>query len=341
MQRFFSCVAFGAVLTLLCSGSRAQPAAPRVALQWGSQEGCLDRPQLVAAVSAAAPTSLLVDTDADAEILGRAEQASDGSWSIAITVVDAKGKLLGERDLHVAEAGCQALVEHVVLVTAMLVDSAMVRAASETKSGAQEHDDGPGSSRLQPVDDPQNPLYRQALPVTTVPRLRISLGPGVELGRLPSASLGMRLGGAWRFAGGIEWALAAYAFPEVVVSVAEGEEMALRWRGLASAICVPTATLAAFELRACGGARIGEMRAQGRGFVVDERQRELVADLDVEVIASRALVGRLYLAASLGALAALRRPQFGYESETGSFEPVHAPPLFGAGAQIALGLRFL
>ena len=310
------------ILWLAALPARAQPAREvAVALLWRSSDGCLDTGGLYRAVrSRRRPVGSA--TDADAIISGRAEVRPGGGWHVELVAADRRGAILGRRSLEVAEDGCAPLREHVALVVAMLVDSSVVEGAADIQ-------------RAPPPSDVRSDEGWQGDADTVL------LG---EIGRLPGeepglgAAFGLTLPGRWRG----EVGLAVFA-----QSTARDDsgETTLRWIAGHAAAC--RARRGIWRRRptwlrevACVGLEAGVMSAKGAGFTRNQRDHELLVDAVVSSRLEIDLVGPTFLLGGFGWRLAARRPRFGYEDETGVFQPLYQPSLIGLVVEIGVGAHF-
>lgn len=324
-----------AVAIAVCgSGSLALGQDESVSVRWTSTDGCLSTEVLRGSVAKAASRNRVVAAGASVVIVGKAERASEASWSVVLVVRDRFDVEVGRRAFSVAGSGCTSLVDHVVLVTTMLVDSALVSTASEATSKA---------AMAPPKADRQNPLEA---PLRRKPeRLRrgilsVALGPVAEFGRLPSQSFGGSLSLAVTLASDWRISIRGLAFPEVEAVDVEGRGT-LSWQTLGLLGCPPPWSAAGFVMGACLGMEAGVVNARGQGFQLNRVQHELLLDAEGELWTRLDLSKRLFLRANVIIRGALVRPTLGYTSASGSFQTLYTPSLIGASSEIALGVTFL
>lgn len=82
------------------------------------------------------------------------------------------------------------------------------------------------------------------------------------------------------------------------------------------------------------------MSAKGAGFTRNQRDHELLVDAVASSRLEIDLVGPTFLLGGLGWRLAARRPRFGYEDETGVFQPLYQPSLIGLVVEIGVGAHF-
>ncbi|NBD09224.1 MULTISPECIES: hypothetical protein [Corallococcus] len=146
----------GAVVPLLC----ATPATPaRWGLQWEAAPGCIQ----------AAPLSRAVE-----ERLGRAvfgvmpevlihgtlgPEAASG-WTARLTLVDARGTILGGREVSTAEPSCAAIEPRLALVIALMIDpDALVSREPQGEASPDEAGTPAPEREPEPVPPPEPPAW--------------------------------------------------------------------------------------------------------------------------------------------------------------------------------------
>ncbi len=288
-----------------------------VALRWHPADGCLDSAGLYQLVrSRRRPVGSAAE--ADAIVSGRARMSAAGGWDVELVVADRRGAILGRRSLAVADGGCQALRQHVAVVVAMLVDSSVVEAAADIRAPEKRAPRPPSGARW---------TGDAALAIVG------------ESGRLPGAVPGLAMSAGLASPGGWRAELAMSAFAIAEASDATGQT-SLRWLAAAAAGCPPGLARAGWSLAACGGLEAGAVLARGAGFARNQRDRELMLDGFGRLRIERRVVGRTFAALGVSVRLAIRRPQFGYEDESGRFQPLYAPTWAAATADIGVGAHF-
>lgn len=95
---------------------------PRWSLTWSAPEDCAGAEQLQAGVEHALGRPLFGE-HAAYTISGKTERAGE-LWVASLTLVDARGAVLGSRDVSTSEPSCTALFDRLVFVIGLLVKSA-------------------------------------------------------------------------------------------------------------------------------------------------------------------------------------------------------------------------
>ncbi len=86
-------------------------------------EGCVATQALARAVEERLGREVFVSAaQADVSVEGRVEPRRGGGWRAVVTLRDAKGALLGTRDVERPEASCDALTPPLALVVAVMID---------------------------------------------------------------------------------------------------------------------------------------------------------------------------------------------------------------------------
>lgn len=307
-------------LLALVSGSPAdaEPGGEvAVAVVWRPSDGCLDSARLFEAVGARSRRHPVRSAaEADAVISGRAAFRPEGGWQVDLAVADRRGVLLGRRSLVVADAGCDALRDHVALVVAMLIDSSVVEQAA-------------ASAPPSPPGDAAGARWRGDAALSLL----------AEAGRLPGAVPGLGIGLGVDSPGGWRAEIELAAFAEASAADDSGRT-SLRWLAGALAGCAPGLRPDGWVLTGCAGLEVGAVLAEGAGFTRNQDGRELLLDGLARLRVERRLAGPTFLALGLALRVAALRPRFGYQDEAGVFQPLYEPSWAAASGQVGLGAHF-
>jgi hypothetical protein len=316
---------------VLCTGrASADEGNYGVELSWELLPTCLQASNLSSAVSESLRVNRVVPEHGAARVTIAVAAESGPGYQVTFLVVDAENRVMGERQLAFANEDCDSLREHLILLTAMLVDSAHLGQPRE-----------PSTEFARAEDDAQNPLWRttRTRAAPRAHRLSVAIGPRAEYQRLPGPALGGALSLGARMGSAVALSMDLFAFPESTLRV--GDSMGasrFRWRGVSARAChgglVPRVAF-------CLGFRAGEMRARGFDFSRNRVQREFLVDAELGLRFQQKVSGPIYLRADLAGFAGIRRPRFVYETEAMAFEALHAPGIFAFAGQIALGFHFL
>lgn len=298
-----------------------------VSLEWSSTEGCLDTESLRTSVSARTRRKpVAAGEGADAVIVGRAEPGPKGGWWVELRVTDRAGAELGRRTLEIAEGGCAPLRDHVAVITAMLVDSSVVEQAAQTAPV---------------VPPPPRPPPPRPPPRVPSPPWRgtAAVFAAGEVGRLPDVKAGGGLTIGRGFGAIARVDLTVTRFAAATARSDDGGRTVLRWTATALDLC--TAWRAGrLLLTDCAGLEAGLVSARGSGFADNSQNVELLVDGRLVIQVDLDLVGPVFLRAGVVGRAALVRPRFGFEDETGVFQPLYQPSFFAATGHLGLGARF-
>lgn len=130
-----------ALLLLAPLPASAQTILDGVAVEWTrgpGAEGCLDAPELHAALRALGATVGPDGPPPRGRLVGRVEATPSG-YLVHVSVLGPSGALQGERELEIGVASCADLRDAIVVIVALMIDG--LQAAPSVPDSA--HDDGP------------------------------------------------------------------------------------------------------------------------------------------------------------------------------------------------------
>jgi hypothetical protein len=347
-----SCVRASAALVLASSFIAPLAAAedlPRGAWsavlerQNGGPSGCPDRETLERAVERRLGRPIFDRGPPDLIFEVRFE-ASTGTpgFGAHVLVRDGNGRPLGERVLSSSAATCGELASSVALVLALLADSPPVpeQPAEAPEGNAAEK---PSKPPLQPPPSPT--VLPQARPPAAAEawRYAASVTAFVTSG-WPTWFPALRAGFGVEPPGFWELWLVAQLVPSADVEIESGGSGAhLSAAGLGLFVCPLTTPVQDWDelgAFACLGARFDRVRAEGFGFAEDASGTAAGSEVELRLGTSQLIGGPLRLRMSLGASAALARPELRYTRPDGGEGVLYRPDLFAVDGELGLGLVF-
>jgi hypothetical protein len=270
-----------------------------VAMKWRHDAACIDDRELARAVTArlgSTPERGRARIVIDGEIT-----PSASGWTAAIRTTDARGHVLGQRELHETGADCHAIDDTLVLVIALIVDPDLL------------------AEQAAPL--PREPWQYGAEVSALVAR---GLIPGFGFGTSITATIGP----PW---GSIE--ISGVVWPRDHAEAAPGGAEMLQLTG-GVAVCPRLVG----PVSACVGAQAGELRARGFGYDQNLLEHELVVDGTSELRLDLKL-GKLGVRLGAGAWVPLLRPRFVFargDANVMVFQPAAAAVV----SEIAFWVRF-
>lgn len=213
----------GAAFPLLC----ATPAPPsRWGLQWEAAPSCIQAAPLSRAVEERLGRAVF-GVMPEVLIHGTLKPGTASGWTARLTLVDARGTILGSREVSTTEPTCAAIEPRLALVIALMIDpdALVARApqgeASSDEAGAPE----PAAPEPESVAPPESPAWTltetaQELPAEEAPAPDDTPWPGrstVSLAATASTGLGDTyapgVSVAWRGAGAWTWFVRLAMYP--------------------------------------------------------------------------------------------------------------------------------
>jgi hypothetical protein len=348
------------------SGAFAEPTRGP-ALNWvrlPGAEGCITAAELARRVEARLERSVFVlAQDAELAFDGYVQpRAIGGGFAAHLAVSNARGEVLGARDVESAEASCRALDDALVLITALTLFPGDFGLSSggiplDEDTNARLHAlFGDEPSELDPASLPPAAVAPAAATVPApraelaaqaehdAPRTRVALeaAPVLAIGVLPGAALGVNAELTVRFPE--LWPVRA-AFGHFFERDARAERLSsgsasFERNELMLLLCPvsPIETLA-FEL--CTGAAFGVMSVTSEGFADGGIEAsDLVLDLAGQVGARFSFWGGVLARASLTATLPIVQRNYEYQALDAASEPIFRSAQVGLRAQIGVGAEF-
>jgi hypothetical protein len=338
------------LLTALCTSRVGGAAGSTSSLSWSrleGAEGCIGTRQLAAAVEALLGREVFVSAArAEVSIEGRVRAGEEG-WQAALTVADAEGRILGERQLDSVEGSCRSLDEPIALAIALMIDP-----------------DAALGPALAPPSAPEPALPRALSPQIVVEerlvyvpaaapaaadhgaseedgwQLGVRAGPSATVGLLPEIGFGVTAAvlvePPWLIA--LEASAAIY-LPRSASLEGHSADFALGYVGLAP--CPLHHRFADLALALCAEVQLGRLWADGVDARGPWQRHQLVANLAPRARADYRIVGPLQLGLGLGAAIPLVREPFRLHLDDESDGELFRLPPVAAQADLAVGLTFL
>ena len=330
-RRLDAAVAFalGLVATFASWSANAAP-PPTAALSWvelPGAESCGGATALAREVEQRLGRNALVSpSQADLSIEGRAERLDGSRWHVVIELRDARGSLLGTRELASEDAACGPLMESAALAVALMID--------------------PNASvRAEPVPLPAPQIVRETPEGTAGPPARMpspwrmdsSIGAIIGFGVLPAPAVGLQFdvsATAPRF-----WALDAFgrAYESQRRFVQAGASVHFGSASGGLTMC-PLRRKSAWRLDIdlCAGGELAAVESESEGFGTGQSNTVMVFRLLANSHVSVSVAGPLAVRMGAEVGVALLRKDFIYYDVTGN-----AHDLFDTGpltAAVDLGL---
>jgi hypothetical protein len=282
-------------VTLLPSARVPLPAT--IALSWSQSPGggsCIDRPGLVHKLEATVGQRRVVQAEpADTAIHGTVGPSADGQgWLAVIDARHGDGSVF-QRRLSVGGYDCRELDEAIVLVVALMVDSAETQAP--------------------PLAVPTRPQGSS---------VSVGAEAAVAFGMLPGTAFGFGLTSDVRIVPLWPIELWTDLFPtsQTLRSGGAGARFGAWTAGLG--LCPLDLVRPGWGLSGCLGATAGEILSSGVGLDVSVSHTRAYAQAELRVGARLRLAGPLFAAADVGAGVPLARDTYTYTQSSGGIDDV-------------------
>jgi hypothetical protein len=341
-------ILFGLELAVLAASAAAESGpAHHYVVTWSTGEGaesCRQQNELSGAVARLVSAELLSSPElADRVIVGRASRAD--SWLAVLSVRDAQGNVLGERELKSDATSCRELDDSVALAIALIIDPerglAQVNAGSTPTSNATPEPPPAAPPAVIATPAPARATGAPALALASARKRRVQGGAVAVAGLLPDIALGAQLE-VWLPLGspGLLRISAAYLSAQTRgVDVRPGVDTSLYAGTLRAAYCPVLAGGQRYMVFGCAGLESGVMVARGHGAGYDAAPARPLLGLDAALTVDRALTGPWALSATAGASLTPLRPTFSYQTVSGSI-PVYRRSAVEGRFEIGLAYRF-
>ena len=286
--------------------------------------------------------------EADVSVEGRIEKRGAGGWHSVITLRDAKGALLGTRELDRPDGACSAMNEPLALVIAVMIDpDAKLGAGSPPPlppPAASSAAPAPLPSPA-PATPPAAPPDADAAPKSAKEPWRFqgdAVGT-ITSGVAPKVDAGGSIAGTLFLPNGIPLGLRGYGSLFLPTTAEEdGARASFDLFYLGSAIC-PTLRRPAVTLMLCFGGHLGVLRShpETQGRNIDDKT-EIIWNAVSEGRITVPLIAPLAITGGLSAVLPLLRPTFGYTRSDAASTPanLHKVSSFAVAADAGIGFFF-
>ena len=333
------CLTFVLLVVAVVASRRAAAADVTYSLGWTRMPGaesCIVGGTLARGAEALLGRSAWVaPSAADVQIEGYVEKSAAG-WHAHLVLVDAKGVVLGQRDVANEESACASLDQPLTLMLALILDPRLLIASE------------PGAAPSPPPPVATPVALAPAPPITTPPaaskaddvwRGEAQLGFAVAGGLLPgiatglSLNQGLRAGSSWIEVGGT-----LFAPRQSDVGAGKGATFSLL--ALTGRFCPFAVQDAGFLVLTCGGIGTGLLVVQGFGFDQSERGQRPVLWGSLSLEGSARIAGRLWAGARLSGVLPVLREQFVFKAASAGEIDVFRMNAVAGTAELTIGIRF-
>lgn len=333
-------------------------------------EACISGPRLAALVEGRLGKGSIVPmAGAELSIEGRMARTPDGRWKATLVLARSDGGVLGARELVSSAGSCEAVEPELALILAVMIDPDAAPSAGRSAPPAQVNrapvpvnDTHPATTAL-PVFQPgfaapspsiqgPSPVVFPARPGPAPPpspggvgppappwRVRLSVGPALSLGLVPSVGAGATLHVGvtpprfWPFE-----AAALFTAPaRTTSSDGVGGEFTLVTGRLSA--CPLSGVSGEWGYAACAGVELGSIRGRGTGLQVALEQEQWVANAALQGRAERRLFGPFFAGLHVGIAVPLLRARFFYVAGDGAEREVLVTAPVAGSADLSLGFE--
>lgn len=312
----------------------------------GAEECVATQPLARAVEDRLGRTVFVSAADADVSVEGRIDGAPK-SWRATITIRDAKGALLGTRELSSDKPSCDSLRDSLALVIAVMIDPA----ASSRPKPAPSQTAAPTATGLQAppvvVVQREEVLVPAEKPSPPAWRFDSSIGVAAGAGLVPSPYAGLYAGFIltppyFTFKPPLAVGLEGYGMLllDADADAAPGAKATLGTALFGSSLC----PIQFFErwgsFSMCGGGQLGAMRVRGRGFDADKEKPFLLVNLAGGLRASVIVMRPVVVRATVDGILPLLRDRFSYLAADGATQQVFQASPVAMAATLGLGVQF-
>jgi hypothetical protein len=314
---------------------RASAAEVTYALGWNRMPGaesCIGAGTLARGVEALLGRPAWVAASAaDVQIEGYVEKRAATGWHAHLVVSDAKGVVLGQRDVANEETACASLDQPLTLMLALILDPRLLISSEPNAAPPLAPIAPPARSPVPPIEPPA--------PKSDELRGEAQMGVAVAGGILPGVATGLavnqglRVGSSWIEIGGT-------LFAPRESNVGSGRGASFSLLALTGRFCPFAIQETGFLVLACGGVGTGLLVGQGFGFDRSEHLWRPVLMASVSLEGSARIAGRFWAGARLGGVLPVLREQFIFHSASSREVEVFRMNPVGGTAEVTLGIRF-
>ncbi len=304
-------------------------------------ESCVATQKLAQSVETRLGRRVFVSaSEADLSVEGHVARVRQG-FHASLSVRDAKGSLLGTRELETRDRSCDALTESLVFALAVMIDP-------DATAPPPEEPPPPPPAPPAPPPSPPPPaavvvVREQPAPAAPAPQpwgIAIEGNAAIALGVVPGAGAGaslaavvapphfwaIRVGGAYFFDSSQDIPGGARA----TVSLAYGEAL----------LCPLARAAGRLRVLTCAGAQVGSLQTRGTGFSRNIPDESLQVNVAAKGEVSLRLVSPLVLLAGVTALVPTTRDALGYTRADGTTQEFFRTSAVAAIGEVGVGLQF-
>jgi hypothetical protein len=330
----------------VASSASADPAGRTSSFSWVRLEGaesCIGTQELARAVEARLARKVFVSAaEADVSVEGHVSpSAAPARWRAVITIRDARGELLGTREIDSAEAECSALDEPLAFVVSVLIDP---DAESRETPRSPEPETAP---EPKPAPPPRVVLQKQRVlvpvPAAAPPApWRVEAGAGVVagVGLLPEAAAGLGAAVVIEPPIPVGFLLTGTYFFEQTVSAERTAESEVGLAHAGLALCPLGWRSGDLVYRLCAGALFGALSSRGVGFDTERSHQKLVVHAMLPNRVSVRIAGPVLVTGGITPLVSLAKSELTYRAADGSSRPIYEQSPVAATADLGIALGF-
>ena len=311
-------------------------------LSWVRLEGaesCIATNALAQAVEGRLKRKVFVSaSQSDVSVEGhvlRTKQGNPSEWRAVLTLRDARGALIGTREIEGAGSSCSSLDESIVFVVSVLIDP---DAALGKTSPAPEPAPPP------PPPPPQVIVRHERVLVPVEPpppwRFEANVGGALSVGLLPHVGVGVTAGvlieppGFW----GIQISGTSWHSSSVAADRGAHSEVQLAYGGLA--LCPFRLEIGRFAYRACAGVQVGSLQSRGVGFDREQSDEALAVHAFLPSRFDFRLAGPLVASLGLSLIVPLMRTELSYGASDGTNQAIFRPSPVAGASDLSIALSF-
>lgn len=352
LERLVGLVAVSVVTSVSSSSAFAQEKHVSASLAWARADGaesCIAAPELARAIESRLGYSVFGSpASADVTVEGSVAPLGKGAgFRASFRVLDAKGEVLGSRQVETHEASCRSMDERAALVGSILVDDveqAKKRAEPPLPAPTTSTTTAPSTPPPVPPPPPAAPKENPSEPApapSSAWRFSADAGLGLAVGLEPAPALGFAAMLTLRPPRFGAFFLGAGLFPSTSTSTGRGGSAQLQADAQFGTVgfCPLVEEGRRLEGLVCGGVLLGGLRAQGSGFDDSYGDRAVLVSALLVARGAVRLVGPLALTLGVGATFGLVRAEVTYREPDGVREAFTSAPV-GFLGDVGLGLRF-
>jgi hypothetical protein len=270
------------VVSLLASGPVFAGPRPesRWGLRWNAAEGCIQAAPLARAVEERLGRTVF-GPEPEFLVDGVLERGRPSGWKAKLSLVDARGNVLGSREVSTREEACPAIEPRLLLVMALMIDPSAALAGPSPGSPepaspppanppAPEPPPAPPVAEGEPPSEPPRPTPE---PPAASPGRAYTVagtgGVGAGFGVAPGVA-----GTIWSVPGAWNWLVRMTLYPYESYTK-DGGGLVLVRMGAETGVCSGAVGQEAWSLSGCGTAAFALVFAYSQGYQQGRLERSL------------------------------------------------------------------